>query len=105
MSSWRRAACFQATSHLSERRYDVKGFGVHAMVWSLKWDHENARRSIAAAADYGQDFIEIPLIDIPSVDAKHTRALLEKSACAPSARWCCRSPPGRPYVPMRQSTI
>ncbi|MBB4283550.1 D-psicose/D-tagatose/L-ribulose 3-epimerase [Agrobacterium tumefaciens] len=48
------------------------------MMWSLKWDHENARRSIAAAADYGQDFIEIPLIDIPSVDAKHTRALLEK---------------------------
>nr|WP_236775856.1 sugar phosphate isomerase/epimerase [Agrobacterium tumefaciens] len=48
------------------------------MMWSLKWDHENARRSIAAAADYGQDFIEIPLIDIPAVDAKHTRALLEK---------------------------
>nr|WP_222857059.1 sugar phosphate isomerase/epimerase [Agrobacterium pusense] len=48
------------------------------MMWSLKWDHENARRSIAAAADYGQDFIEIPLIDIPSVDAKHTRTLLEK---------------------------
>jgi D-psicose/D-tagatose/L-ribulose 3-epimerase len=56
----------------------VKGFGVHAMMWSLKWDHENAGRSIAAAADYGQDFIEIPLIDIPSVDAAHTRALLEK---------------------------
>ena len=48
------------------------------MMWSLKWDHENAGRSIAAAADYGQDFIEIPLIDIPSVDAAHTRALLEK---------------------------
>ncbi|MGP4687956.1 sugar phosphate isomerase/epimerase family protein [Agrobacterium pusense] len=56
----------------------MKGFGVHAMMWSFKWDHENARRSIAAAADYGQDFIEIPLIDIPSVDAKHTRTLLEK---------------------------
>lgn len=56
----------------------MKGFGVHAMMWSLNWDHKNARRSIAAAADYGQDFIEIPLIDIPSVDAKHTRALLEK---------------------------
>nr|WP_206696297.1 sugar phosphate isomerase/epimerase [Agrobacterium leguminum] len=48
------------------------------MMWSLKWDHENARRSIAAAADYGQDFIEIPLIDIPAIDAKHTRSLLEK---------------------------
>lgn len=56
----------------------MKGFGVHAMMWSLKWDHENARRSMAAAADYGQDFIEIPLIDIPSVDAKHTCTLLEK---------------------------
>lgn len=69
------------------------------MMWSLNWDHENARRSIAAAADYGQDFIEIPLIDIPSVDAKHTRALLEKyglravcSLVLPEPAWASARP-------------
>nr|WP_236761199.1 sugar phosphate isomerase/epimerase [Agrobacterium tumefaciens] len=69
------------------------------MMWSLNWDHENARRSIAAAADYGQDFIEIPLIDIPSVDAQHTRALLEKyglravcSLVLPEPAWASARP-------------
>nr|WP_236775123.1 sugar phosphate isomerase/epimerase [Agrobacterium tumefaciens] len=69
------------------------------MMWSLNWDHENTRRSIAAAADYGQDFIEIPLIDIPSVDAKHTRALLEKyglravcSLVLPEPAWASARP-------------
>ncbi|OAE36312.1 sugar phosphate isomerase/epimerase family protein [Agrobacterium tumefaciens] len=56
----------------------MKGLGVHAMMWSLKWDHENAARAIAGAAAYGQDFIEIPLVDIASVDAEHTRSLLER---------------------------
>ncbi|MFF2323087.1 sugar phosphate isomerase/epimerase family protein [Agrobacterium sp. NPDC058088] len=56
----------------------MKGFGVHAMMWSLKWGHENAARAIAGAAAYGQDFIEIPLVDIASVDAEHTRILLER---------------------------
>ncbi|MFK0206551.1 sugar phosphate isomerase/epimerase family protein [Agrobacterium sp. NPDC090283] len=56
----------------------MKGLGVHAMMWSLKWDHENAARAIAGAASYGQDFIEIPLVDIASVDAEHTRSLLEQ---------------------------
>ncbi|MET0173012.1 MAG: sugar phosphate isomerase/epimerase [Agrobacterium vaccinii] len=56
----------------------MQGFGVHAMMWSTVWDHAGAERAIAGAARYGQDFIEIPLIDISSVDAKHSRALLEK---------------------------
>jgi D-psicose/D-tagatose/L-ribulose 3-epimerase len=56
----------------------VQGFGVHAMMWSTVWDHAGTERAIAGAARYGQDFIEIPLIDISSVDAKHSRALLEK---------------------------
>lgn len=50
------------------------------MMWTTVWDHAGAERAIAGAAHYSQDFIEIPLIDIPSVDAKHTRALLEKHA-------------------------
>lgn len=56
----------------------MKGLGVHAMMWSLQWDHQNAARAIAGAASYGQDFIEIPLVDIASVDAEHTRSLLEQ---------------------------
>ncbi len=56
----------------------MQGFGVHAMMWSTVWDHAGAERAIAGAARYGQDFIEIPLVDIASVDTKHSRALLEK---------------------------
>lgn len=56
----------------------MQGFGVHAMMWSTVWDHAGAERAIAGAARYKQDFIEIPLIDIASVDTKHSRALLEK---------------------------
>lgn len=56
----------------------MQGFGVHGMMWSTVWDHAGAERAIAGAARYGQDFIEIPLIDIASVDTKHSRALLEK---------------------------
>ncbi|WP_311272579.1 MULTISPECIES: sugar phosphate isomerase/epimerase [unclassified Rhizobium] len=56
----------------------MQGFGVHAMMWSTVWDHAGAERAIACAARYKQDFIEIPLIDIASVDTKHSRALLEK---------------------------
>jgi D-psicose/D-tagatose/L-ribulose 3-epimerase len=56
----------------------MQGFGIHAMVWSTVWDHAGAERAIAGAAHYGQDYIEIPLIDIPAVDAGHTRGLLEK---------------------------
>lgn len=55
----------------------MQGFGIHAMMWSTVWDHAGAERAIAGAAGYGQDFIEIPLIDIPAVDAQHSRALLE----------------------------
>lgn len=56
----------------------MKGFGVHAMMWSSVWDHEGAERAISGAARYKQDFIEIPLIDLATVDTKHSRALLEK---------------------------
>lgn len=72
----------------------MQGLGIHAMIWTTVWDHAGAERAIAGAAHYSQDFIEIPLIDIPSVDAKHSRALLEKhglrAACSlvmPEPAW------------------
>lgn len=77
----------------------MQGFGIHAMVWSTVWDHAGAERAIAGAAQYGQDYIEIPLIDIPAVDAAHTKALLEKhnlrSVCSlvlPERAWASVRP-------------
>ncbi|UXS04596.1 sugar phosphate isomerase/epimerase family protein [Agrobacterium tumefaciens] len=77
----------------------MQGFGIHAMMWSTVWDHAGAERAIAGAARYGQDYIEIPLIDIPAVDAPHSRALLEKhslrAACSlvlPETAWASARP-------------
>lgn len=77
----------------------MQGFGIHAMMWTVVWDHAGAERVISGAAHYKQDLIEIPLIDIASVDAKHTRALLERyrirAACSlvlPQAAWASVRP-------------
>lgn len=77
----------------------MQGFGIHAMMWTTVWDHAGAERAIAGAAHHRQDFIEIPLIDISSVDTKHSRALLEKhalrAACSlvmPEPAWPSRRP-------------
>jgi D-psicose/D-tagatose/L-ribulose 3-epimerase len=77
----------------------MQGFGIHAMMWTVVWDHAGAEKAIAGAAHYKQDLIEIPLIDIPSVDAKHTRALLERygtrAACSlvlPKPAWASVRP-------------
>ncbi|MDQ0456330.1 sugar phosphate isomerase/epimerase family protein [Rhizobium paknamense] len=58
----------------------MQGLGIHAMMWTTRWDHAGAERAIAGAAHYAQDFIEIPLIDVDAIDASHSRALLEKHA-------------------------
>lgn len=77
----------------------MQGFGIHASMWTMKWDHSGAERAIANAAQYGLDFIEIPLLDPASVDAIHTRKLLEKHAiravCSlvlPEAAWASVRP-------------
>ncbi len=56
----------------------MQGFGVHTSMWTMNWDREGAERAVAGAVEYGMDFIEIPLLNAPAVDAPHTRALLEK---------------------------
>lgn len=56
----------------------MEGFGVHTSMWTMKWDHIGAERAVRAAVDYQMDFLEIALLDAPSVDAEHTRKLLEK---------------------------
>jgi D-psicose/D-tagatose/L-ribulose 3-epimerase len=68
-------------------------------MWTMKWDRSGAERAIAGAVKYKMDFIEIPLVDAPSVDATHTRKLLEKhalrAACSlvlPQAAWASARP-------------
>ncbi len=77
----------------------MKGFGVHASMWTMRWDRDGAERTVQAAVDYGLDFVEIPLLDPPAVDAAHTRALLERNGigavCSlglPEHAWASRHP-------------
>ena len=77
----------------------MQGFGVHTSMWTMKWDRAGAEKAVAAAAHYKMDFIEIALLNAPSVDAAHSRALLEKhglkAVCSlglPEACWASRHP-------------
>lgn len=77
----------------------MKGFGVHASMWTMNWDREGAERTVKAAVQYGLDFVEIPLLDPPAVDAAHTRNLLEQhelgSVCSlglPEHAWASQHP-------------
>jgi D-psicose/D-tagatose/L-ribulose 3-epimerase len=56
----------------------MQGFGVHTSMWTMNWDRAGAERTIAAAAGYKMDFIEIALVNPAVVDPTHTRALLEQ---------------------------
>ncbi len=77
----------------------MKGFGVHTSMWTMSWDRAGAEMAVRAAVGYKMDFIEIALLDAPSVDAAHTRALLEKhnlpAVCSlglPEHAWPSRDP-------------
>ncbi len=77
----------------------MKGFGVHACMWTMKWDREGAELGVRSAAGYNVDFVEIPLLDPSIVDADHTRKLLEQyslnAVCSlglPSDCWASRDP-------------
>jgi D-psicose/D-tagatose/L-ribulose 3-epimerase len=79
----------------------MQGFGVHTSMWTMQWDREGAERAVKAAVDYDMDFLEIALLDAPSVDTEHTRQLLEnhemKAVCSlglPEVVWPSRNPEG-----------
>lgn len=57
----------------------MQGFGVHTSMWTMTWDRAGAEKAIAAAASHKVDFIEIPMLNAPSIDAAHSRSLLEKN--------------------------
>ena len=81
------------------RQVGAGQFGVHTSLWSLDWTREAAEHAVAEAQKFDVDFIEIPLLDPPSADAAHSRALLEKaempSICSlglPEDAWASRNP-------------
>jgi D-psicose/D-tagatose/L-ribulose 3-epimerase len=79
----------------------MQGFGVHTSMWTMEWTTEAAERTVKAAVDYKMDFIEIALLNIPVVDAQHTKSLLEKNklraVCSlglPEGKWASTNPEG-----------
>ena len=53
-------------------------FGAHAFLWVGDWTTESGNRAIAAAAEAGFDFIEIPLLKPHEFDAPaHRKALAD----------------------------
>lgn len=79
----------------------MQGFGVHTSMWTMSWDKEGCEHAVAKAQSYNMDFLEIALLDPPSVDADHSRKTLEaagmRAVCSlglPEAVWASRNPEG-----------
>ncbi|SIQ58409.1 D-psicose/D-tagatose/L-ribulose 3-epimerase [Rhizobium sp. RU35A] len=77
----------------------VQGFGIHASIWTMDWNRQNAEHAITAAAAHGLAFIEIPLVDMTAINAAHSRTLLEahgvRGVCSlvlPQAAWASVNP-------------
>ena len=79
----------------------MEGFGVHTSMWTMCWDRDGCEYAVVKAQSYDMDFLEIALLDPPSVDADHSRRTLEaakmRSVCSlglPEAVWASRNPDG-----------
>ncbi len=79
----------------------MEGFGVHTSMWTMRWDRAGCEAAVANAKRYGMDFLEIALLDPPSVDTAHSRQTLEaaemRSVCSlglPDEVWASRNPDG-----------
>lgn len=79
----------------------MEGFGVHTSMWTMSWDRPGCERAVAKAASYGMDFLEIALLDPPSVDAEHSKKTLDahhmRSVCSlglPQEVWASHNPQG-----------
>ena len=79
----------------------MQGFGVHTSMWTMSWDPAGCERAVGKAAQYGMDFLEIALLDPPSVDIAHSRRTLEahamRAVCSlglPQAVWASHNPDG-----------
>ncbi len=79
----------------------MEGFGVHTSMWTMTWDRAGCERAVTKAKSYGMDFLEIALLDPPSVDAAHSRQMLEaakmRAVCSlglPQEVWASHNPDG-----------
>ena len=79
----------------------MQGFGIHSSIWTMNWTPEAAEIAVAEAVRCDFDFVEIALLTPPSVDAAHTRALLDRegmpAVCSlglPQAAWPSHNPEG-----------
>jgi D-psicose/D-tagatose/L-ribulose 3-epimerase len=68
-------------------------------MWTMSWDKAGATHAVEQAVRYKMDFLEIALLDPPSVDAAHSRNLLERNnmpaVCSlglPENAWPSRHP-------------
>ena len=67
----------------------------------MSWDQKGCEHAVAKACSYDMDFLEIALLDPPSVDAAHSRKILEaagmRTVCSlglPEKVWASRNPDG-----------
>ncbi|WP_235866504.1 sugar phosphate isomerase/epimerase family protein [Primorskyibacter flagellatus] len=67
----------------------------------MTWDRAGCERAVTKAKSYGMDFLEIALLDPPSVDAAHSRQMLEaaqmRAVCSlglPQEVWASHNPDG-----------
>lgn len=57
----------------------VSGFGIHTSIWAMNWTPEAAEVAIRSAVHYKLDFVEIAMPDPTTIDAVHTKRLLEQN--------------------------
>ena len=60
-------------------------FGMHSSLWTGAWTREGAELSVAEAARYGLEVIEIALLEPDKVDVPHSVDLLKRHKIAPTA--------------------
>ena len=79
----------------------MQGFGVHTSMWTMCWDKKGCEYAVAKAQSYDMDFLEIALLNPPSVDTEHSRKTLEanemRAICSlglPKNVWASRDPDG-----------
>lgn len=59
--------------------------GVHALVFSGKFDHSGVEKAVAGASEAGFDLLELPLMDPRGFDARHAAAVLTDAGIAATA--------------------
>jgi len=77
----------------------MRGFGVHTSMWTSGWTPAGAEHTVQAVKKYDLDFIEISIAVPETVDAAHTRKLLDanhlQAVCSlglPERAWASQRP-------------